>query len=369
MRDRSEIAAIKAGLQARIEEVCRRLLPHGRRDGPHWAAYNPFVAGDERKDPALKVGLKADPGAWRDWRNGDKGDVIDLIAFANRTDRAGALKWARDFLGLQSMSREERAKMERDARLAEKRRAEKAVKDRAFKLVEADRLFNRASRIGEGGAAERHARAYFKARGCALDDVPHLNPYSFRFSGASEWWKGAKWETADGRRFKSEAGPEFPAVHSAMRGATGAVACCHVTFLDPIQPAKAPVTPPKLMFGEALGTAIEVACGPAAKPFWMAETAAPLIIAEGIETALSLAIAIPEARVWAAGSLAGIGAAPVALDCVAAVTVARDNNFGNDQAQAQLDRALEALARTGKRVDVMASHVGDDFNDLMQGVD
>ena len=36
---------------------------------------------------------------------------------------------------------------------------------------------------------------------------------------------------------------------------------------------------------------------------------------------------------------------------------------------AALDRALEALARTGKRVDVMASHVGDDFNDLMQGVD
>jgi Toprim domain len=112
---------------------------------------------------------------------------------------------------------------------------------------------------------------------------------------------------------------------------------------------------------------IEVSCGPSGLPFWLCTTAYPLILCEGIETALSLAIAVPEARVWAAGSLAGMGHAPIGLACISDVTVARDNNHGNPQAQKQLDAALMALEAHDKPLVVMNSHVGDDFNDLMQG--
>jgi hypothetical protein len=73
--------------------------------------------------------------------------------------------------------------------------------------------------------------------------------------------------------------------------------------------------------------------------------------------------------VWAAGSLSGMGHAPIQLSCVSDVTVARDNNHGNAQALKQLDAALIALEEHDKPMVVMNSYVGDDFNDLMTGKD
>lgn len=364
----SDLPIIKQGLNDRIVEVCAQMLPRGRREGALWVSCNPRVADDDKKLPALKVGLVRDKGAWRCWRHGDKGDVIALIAFALGTDTKGALQWARDFLGLRKMNREEREALRREAAQRQKIDAEKAAKARVFKLQKADELFRQADEMGKGGGAEAHARAYLAARQCPLEDVAALNPFTFRFSGATEWWKGAEWQNDNGRRFRTKEGPKFPAIHTAMRSATGVVTCCHVTFLDPLRPEKAPVAPPKLMFGEALGAVIELSMGPSGRPFWAVnETAAPVIICEGIETGLSIAGSVPDARVWAGGSLAGMAGAPVHLSCVSDITVARDNNTGNAQAQAQLMAALDRLADAGKPLVVMESHVGDDFNDLKRG--
>lgn len=361
----SDLPEIKLALQDRIVDVCARMLPNGRREGTLWVSSNPKVAGDEKRTPALKVGLARDKGAWRDWRSGDKGDVIALIMHCMGTDTKGALQWARDFLGIRSMTREERQQLRQDAEKRNEAEARRLEKARAFKLVKADELFRQGFALGESSAAEQHARAYFQARRCALEDIATLNRFTFRFSGATEWWKGARWRNDAGQRFKEAPGPSFPAVHSAMRQATGIVTCCHCTFLDPLKPRKAPVEPPKLMFGEALGGVIEIATGADAGPFWGPnEKAGPVIICEGIETGLSIAAAIPDVRVWAAGSLAGMGSAPVQLSCISDVTVARDNNDGNPQAQRQLASALDKLDRHGKPLVVMASHVGDDFNDL-----
>ena len=65
--------------------------------------------------------------------------------------------------------------------------------------------------------------------------------------------------------------------------------------------------------------------------------------------------------------VAGLGKVPAGLTCVSDITVARDNNEGNARAQTQLAQALDELARHGKPVVVIASHVGDDFNDLIRG--
>lgn len=366
----SDLPEIKQGLKDRIVDLCAKLLPGGRQEGGQWVSCNPNVAGDHKKLPALKVGLRRDKGAWRCWRNGDHGDVLKLVEFCTGTDLKGALQWSRDFLGLRQMSRQERDAMRFAAEARAKRDTEAAEKARAFKLTRAQELFEDAPPLGRGSMAEALARAYFAARACPLEDVEHLNTLSFGFAAGTEWWKGAKWKNEEGRRIKVSPGPKFPAIHSAMRQATGIVTCCHVTFLDPLLPKKAPVTPPKLMFGEALGAVIEVSTGPSKRPFWFNGVApGPVIIAEGIETALSLALAIPEARVWAGGSLAGMGGAPVHLPCVSGVTVARDNNAGNAQAQAQLNACLDKLDAHGKPLVVMRSHVGDDFNDLIRGED
>lgn len=363
-----DLDIIKQQLQERVESLCSTLLPDGRRESGQWVSHNP-VENDKGKTPALKIRLRGGVvGAWKCWRCGEAGDVIKLVAYLNRTDTAGALAWARDFLGIRAMSREDREKM-RSAAAKQKVRREKEDRDaRRRKWDSAQRLFfDQALPCGADSPAERHSRAYFAARNVPLESVAHLNPDSLRFSGATEWWKGAEWKNDGGRRIKQRPGPEFPAVHSAMRQWNGFISACHVTFLDPTRPAKAPVDAAKLMLGEALGAVIEISMGPEGEPFWLAQQPHPVVLAEGIETALSLAIAVPQARVWACGSLAGIGGAPADLPCVSWILFARDNNDGNAQAQKQFEQALSRLESHGKRVIVEASHVGDDFNDLAQG--
>jgi hypothetical protein len=114
---------------------------------------------------------------------------------------------------------------------------------------------------------------------------------------------------------------------------------------------------------------IEISMGPNNVPYWRDDGASPqcVLLAEGIETALAFAVAGVPARVWACGSLAGIGNAPIGLPCISWVLFARDNNSGNAQAQKQFAAALERLEASGKTIVVEASHVGDDFNDLAQG--
>lgn len=379
-----DLDIIKSGLIERVRQLAAALLPDGREESGQWVSWNP-VEGDKGKTPALKVRIRGGVvGAWKCWRCGEAGDVIKLVAYVLRTDTKGALAWSRDFLGLRSMTSADRAELRKveSTRRAERDRADR--RRRELKLQSADALFfaepsekdtgpaycpHGTVAFGEHSAAELHARKYFAARQVPIDEI--AGRYAFRFSGATEWWKGATWSTdaGSGRKVKTKRGPLFPAVHSAMRAWNGIVTCCHVTFLDTVKAAKAPVEPPKLMFGEALGAVIEVSRGPSGKAFWMTEEPGPLILAEGIETALSFAVNVPEARVWAGGSLAGVAGAPVHLACVDWILFARDNNSGNPQAQKQFSAALEKLEASGKRVVVQASHVGDDFNDLARGED
>lgn len=366
---RTEISDIRAALNARAEEVCRRLLPNGRAMGGLWTAHNPHVAGDDRKLPALKVRVSGgDVGAWTDYRNGrdgHAGDLIGLIAYCMASDTKGALAWARDFLGLKAMTREEFQAMRFAAEAARKKQAVEADRRRRERFEWAHTMFYDQALPGDrANAAAAHVGAYLAARKMPLERVAMLNPDTFRFSAATEWWKGAQWKTDGARRMKVADGPAFPALHSAMRVWSGGLACCHVTFVDPVLAAKAPVEPPKLMAGLAQGAVIEISMGPEGEPFWRAEKPHPVILAEGIESAGPLAIAVPEARVWACGSISGFAHAPANLACVGEVFLARDNNAGNAQAEAQVQAALDALEAHGRPVAVMRSHVGDDFNDL-----
>jgi Toprim domain len=363
----NDLDEIKEGLKARIVEVAQRCLPRGRREGNEWVAHNPHY-DEARKSPALKVALTGNKGAWKDWRSGDKGDVLKLIEFTQGCDFKGALTWARDFLGLEEMSYQQRLDFKKEVEQRKVKAAEFEAAARSAKLARAKNLFvHNTFMLNAGSGPEAHARAYFKARGCALEAIENLPVGTFCFSAETEWWKGAQYARNNGGNRKTADGPLFPAVHSAMRSLSGALTCCHVTFLDPVLPQKAPVAPPKLMYGIAQGSVIEVSTGPHGLDFWRCTAPAPLILCEGIETALSLAVAVPEARVWAAGSLSGMGHAPIGLSCISDVTLARDNNHGNAQAQKQLDAALVALEAHDKPLVVMNSHVGDDFNDLMTG--
>ncbi|MCT7662343.1 toprim domain-containing protein [Shinella kummerowiae] len=366
--NRSDLPEIKQGLKDRILDVCQRLLPDGVRKGRLWVAHNP-VTQDYSQSSEFKVALDRDIGAWKDYRTGEKSDVIGLVAYVHGTDVKGALDWARDFLGFARLSAEDRRRMAERTRQAQARAAEDAERHRLKRMERAEGIWEEGLQDGSLSTAEAHGRGYFAARGCALDAIANRDLQTFRFAPAQEFWPRAQWRHENGRRIKVSAGPKYPAVLSAMRLPTGQVSAVHITFLSPLGPQKLPVSADenaKLMFGEAKGAMIRIAHGPEGQPPEMAREAHPLLLCEGVEDGLSLASACPEARVWAAGSLSALASAPVWLSCVSAVLLARDNDWGNATAQKQFDDVLAALLAHGKPVTVIESHVGKDFNDLIQ---
>lgn len=365
----NDTAQIKEGLKARIDALCAKLLPDGRREGRLWVAHNP-ITNDHAKSREFKVALTRDVGAWKDWRTGEKGDVIGLVAYCQATDFKGALDWARDFLGLRSMSWADRQRFAAQAEEARAKAARQAEQARLERMSRAERLWTSGFQDGAGSTAEAHARAYFAARGCPIDGIVNRDRQTFRFAADAEYWKRAEYRNENGRSRKIKDGPRFPAVLSAMRAPTGQVTAVHCTFLDPLGPRKLPIGEgenAKMMFGEAKGSMIRISHGPEGEPPETAVRPYPLVLCEGVEDGLSLALAIPEARVWAAGTLSAMASAPVWLPCVSAIVVSQDNDWHSKTAQAQFDAVIAELVKPGKPLTTIASHVGKDFNDLMKG--
>ncbi|WP_057465790.1 toprim domain-containing protein [Pseudovibrio sp. POLY-S9] len=366
---RNDLTEVKQGLKDRIEDLCALLLPDGNRRGRLWVAHNP-VTGDYNQTPEFKVALTQDIGAWKDWRTGDKGDVLNLIAYIKGKDFKEVLVFARDFLGLQAMSYEERRNFAENAKRSREDQDHKAKLQAEKARKAAEKLWLSGAMLKAGSAAEHHAHNYLKKRRCALEDVPNLDLNTFRFAPSVEYWTLAKWEKQNGRLFKVQDGPRFPAILSAMRTIMGQVISCHVTFLDPAKPDKAylgPKASPRLMKAANKGAVIRISNGPENVAPEFAERAYPLILAEGFETGASLAIAVPEARVWACGSLSGIGNAPIAYPFISEVYVAGENDWEKPTALRQLDQAMNSLEQHGKPLTLMRPHGGSDFNDLMRG--
>lgn len=367
---RDDTAEIKQGLKDRIRQLCAVLLPDGKAQGRLWVAHNP-VTGDYKQSPEFKVALDRDHGAWMDWRTGEKGDVIKLISYCRQLDFREAMDWARDFLGIRNMSREDRERFAHRAAEARRKAEADAEQKRLKRMQSAERLFHTGFLDGAISAAETHARAYFAARAIPLDAIPNRDMATFRFAPAVEFWQRAESHYENGRIIKTKAGPQFPAILSAVRQATGQISAVHCTFLSPLGPKKLPVSEKenaKLMRGEVKGAMIRISHGPEGLPPELATQAHPCIIGEGIETTASVSIGAPEARAWAAGSLSNMANAPLDLACVSAGIVLRDK-FKSATTEKQFDQVMEALARHGKPLAVIESHIGNDFNDLAQGED
>lgn len=89
---------------------------------------------------------------------------------------------------------------------------------------------------------------------------------------------------------------------------------------------------------------------------------APIVLAEGVETALSVWQATGQ-ETWACLGISNIGRAPVPENAM--VIVARDGDPPGSKADHQLKRALGILRGQGRRVAVAEPPVGQDFNDML----
>jgi hypothetical protein len=161
-----------------------------------------------------------------------------------------------------------------EVRLAELRKEEE--KDAIIKADQAQSSWNESRDIG-GTLAE----SYLRSRGitCPLPPTLCFHPRLWHF--------GAK-----------TALPAMVSAIAGVPGSDGVVRSAHWTFLDP-RGGKAKVDPDKMMRGKALGGAVRVTnAGPDS---W-------LVVAEGIETALSLACGLlpTKATIWAALNTSGM---------------------------------------------------------------
>ena len=353
---------VKAALQARLFDLMFDLKVGGKPDRNGLVhPLNPNRA--DKKPGSLVIWTDGDRcGAWKDYSSGDSGDVFGMIQFWARPRPAGKMDvywWALGWLGWDrgqvrtlADDQADRERREREARAEESRRkAAQAAKSKA--------LFGLWLGLPPiaGPPAERYLR---QARGIPMERMAHP-------PGALRWAERVEW-------IDPETGEVFEwrdCMVSAMT-AGKAVVALHRTFLKPDGSAKAGRKKDKTMIGPASGAAIRVSPGPSGLSPTMAAKKGrtdPLIITEGIEDALTLAVARPDCRVWAAGSLDLMRLFDWPA-CASAVVLAADNDWDKPEAVAAFER-VEAHWRAqanGRPVAVIRAALGKDFNDMARGV-
>jgi phage/plasmid primase-like uncharacterized protein len=209
------------------------------------------------------------------------------------------------------------------ATLAQREREAKAEAQR--KAGQAKRLWREAQPI-----AGTPAEAYLRGRGitCPL-------PRTLRFHRAC-------WHGPTAKR--------YPAMVAAVQGA--GMPAIHRTYLRPDGSGKADIDPAKAMLGATAGGAVRLADGPSR-----------LVVAEGMESALSLLCGLLDgpATAWAALSTSGLRGLRLPSQA-GRLTIAPDGDAPGREAAHVLAERAHAL---GWQVGILDPGGGADFNDIL----
>jgi hypothetical protein len=174
------------------------------------------------------------------------------------------------------------------------------------------------------------AEAYLRGRGitCDLGQVLRFHP---------ECWHGPT-------------SKRHPALVAAVQGAS--LPAVHRTYLRADGTGKADIDPNKMMLGAVAGGAVR-----------LTEGLGPLVVAEGIETGLSLASGLlrTPATVWAALSTSGIRGLRLP-DQSGRLTIAPDGDTVGREAANALAARAHAL---GWQVSLLPAPDGRDWNDIL----
>lgn len=173
------------------------------------------------------------------------------------------------------------------------------------------------------------AEAYLRGRGitCALPDSLRFHPDC--------WHPSAQ---------------QAPAMVARIEGLPRLAV--HRTYLRPDGTGKADLDPPKAMLGAALGGAVRLTVAQG-----------PLVVAEGIETALSLASGLlcRPATVWACLSTSGMAGLRLP-DSPHRLTIATD---GDEPGKAAGRKLAERASALGWSVSLLPAPDGQDWNDIL----
>ncbi|TCT34635.1 DUF7146 domain-containing protein [Martelella mediterranea] len=341
-------------LESLIEELLHASRKH-KRTGL-WNVANPYRA--HAKPDQMCVWLTGNRrGAWKDYVSGDKGDAIDLVAYAlsglvSDESRMDAVAWLEERYGLKDMDPVAKRRMEAEAKsrrmAAEARESER----RESNITRSRKFFYGCNET----VTDTPVEAYLASRGIALSAIPALG-HAIRYRAECQYWMD------DDRPF-------LPAMIHAMVTAEGRVAANHYTFLQPDGSGKADVDKAKLMFPETTGLVIRLtngAAGIGAEKAAAAGISGLVGVVEGTEDGYSAAIAAPDLRMWATGSLSGLLSLPDHASASGYI-IFQDNDWGKRQAQGLFRRAVARIKGFGKPVEVisMPASWGKDVNDAFK---
>lgn len=343
---------IKRELQARIRQLVRELAPDGQFAGTYYMPRNPRREDKHAGSFWIKVSGTA-VGAWREEATGEKGDVIDLVTYlAGLADRRATREWCMSWLGWSKGIDRQRLEVARKASVYKQQQDDREAKERAEKNARrAAAAFYGAEKIVAGDRVHQ----YLASRGIDLGRLRRL-PGAIRFSPKMQH------TDLDGVI------TDWPTMVTAMTNSAGQVVAVHRTYLDTATAGKAPVEPQKKIWPAFKGCVIRLAKGEGnLTPEEAARRGvkAPLILTEGIEDGLAVAISMPDMRIWAAASLANMANIPK-LPCISELIVVADNDT-KIQAQRGLDRVLQHLRKRQFALRVTRSWTGKDANDLLKG--
>lgn len=370
MRQTYSLDEIKAMLTDRLESVVAKYAPPAQ--GSHTVHGRYFTLNPGRADRSVGsfcITMSGpDRGRWCDYAVGGydgRGDVLDLIALSLNCDLKSALREARSYLGLQSDSPEDVARRKAAVERAQSRQRQAMVeeKDRqARRSRAAHAMFLSAQAQLRGTPVEYYLR---DRRGIDLGELG-------RQPGALRYLAQCKYYDEDPQTGEITEG-EYPAMVAAICDWRGHHVATHRTWLA-IGPDgrwdKAPVPKPKKVLGSYAGAAINLWRGigsrggkPASLP--QCPPGTRVLIAEGIEDALSTVLLLPQARVIAAISLGNLGAVRLPAN-VSDVTLVADLDE-NDSAREALRRAIAAHQKAGRRVRIFQNRWGGkDLNDALR---
>ncbi|PKU22920.1 DUF7146 domain-containing protein [Telmatospirillum siberiense] len=302
-------------LSRHAEAVCRHYLSAGHREGRYW------LVGDVLNTPgrSLFVRLYDSPkgpaGKWTDASTSEHGDLLDVIRRScGLVDFKDVADEARRFLSLPDEEPETRTRPKAPTAPSGSREA-------------ARRLFAMSNPIA-GTVVE----AYLRNRGItALHGTDSLRFHPHCYYRPDEYAPTETW----------------PATIAAVTDLNGKLTGAHRTWLAPDGSGKAPLATPRRAMGDLLGHAVRFGVGRDV-----------LAAGEGIETMLSLRMALPHLPIAAALSSAHLAAILFGPN-LRRLYIARDADPAGDVAR---DILVERADEAGVEA-ITLSPTLEDFND------
>jgi len=307
--------AVNQALLARLEHHARAWAPHGKVVGGNYIALNP-----RRNDESLgSFCLNLQKGFWVDYATGDRGgDPVSYFAYIN------------------ALSQFEAGKI-----LSTSTRTN--ITNRIPTMFKVPKKTTQA----QSPYYQQIWREALPANGTLVED--YLRGRGFNLTTPKAIRFHPSLSHAPSKQF-------FPCMLGAiLKWPEQALIGIHRTYLDPITAKKASVDINKMMLGKAAGGAVR-----------LSPLSELLIVAEGIESALSVLQAQPNATVWAALSASGIRNLCLPdRAIVKTIIIAADHDSTGIKAAIQ---AAELWASAGRTVKIALPPKDSDFNDVLMGV-